>query len=83
MGHSPRSIHKIHLTPSEKKKKYVKDAATNPNNKPVLIRETQNQSAGNSFMIEQKAKKNRSSELISGYYKINRTKLTKKQYGIS
>ena len=82
MGHSPRSIHKIHLTPSEKKKKYGKESTQNTN-KPVLIREVQNQSAGNNFMIEQKAKRNRSSELISGYYKINRSKLTKKQYGIS
>lgn len=85
MSHSPRTIHKIHLTPSEKKSsskdpsyllKGVDPAAT------ALAREFQNQTAGNSFEAEQKAKRNRSSEVIAGYYKINRAKMSKKQYGI-
>jgi hypothetical protein len=85
-GHSPRQTHKIHLNPSEKKKKFTKDASYGRRGidakSIVMIREAQNQSAGNNFVVDQKAKRNRSSELINGYYKINRAKLYKKQYAI-
>ena len=75
MGHSPRVVHKIHLTPYEKKRKFNENSYVRRGmdvSKIKMVREAQNQ----------KAKRNRSSELISGYYKINRSKLSKNQYGI-
>jgi hypothetical protein len=75
IGHSPRVVHKIHLTPYDKKRKFNDTSYGKRGmdmNKIKMVREAQNQ----------KAKRNRSSELISGYYKINRSKLAKNQYGI-
>jgi len=89
MGHSPRTSNQIHMTPSDNKKKFSNDSSYGNRSivttKAPLIRDAQhsNNNGGGNFFADQKAKRNRSSELISGYYKINRAKLPKKNYGIS